>query len=77
MNSQKEIPDESNKCKWVVRPGTQGTYWAYTPCKSGFNYLSRINKPEQIKPAYDGRLCPICHKPIECNTKLLDDEELE
>ncbi len=63
-------------CKWIVREGTGNTFWAYTPCKSGFNYLSRIKKAEDIKPFYDGRMCPICEKPIECNVDLLTDMEI-
>ena len=61
------------KCKWTIREGTCNTFWAFTPCNPGFNYLSKINKAEDIKPTYDNRLCPICNKPIECNTELLND----
>ena len=61
------------KCKWTVREGTYDTFWAYTPCKSGFNYLSKIHKADQIKSTYDGRLCPICGNSIECNTELLEE----
>ena len=63
-------------CKWIVRPGTSNTFWAHTPCKSGFNYLSRINKAEDIKPFYDGRQCPICGKPIECNIELVTEGDI-
>lgn len=59
------------KCKWIVRNGTNNTFWAYTPCKRGFNYLSRTNKADQIKSLYDNRLCPICNKLIECNIELV------
>lgn len=62
------------ECKWVVRPGFGGTFWAYTPCKNGFNYLSRVNRKETIKPFYDERLCPICGKPIKCNIDLLEED---
>ena len=61
------------KCKWTVREGTNNSFWAYTPCQRGFNYLSKVTKAESIKPCYDGRLCPICGKPIECNTELIDE----
>jgi hypothetical protein len=64
-------------CKWIVREGSGFLFWAYTPCKSGFNPLSRINKVEQIKPCYDGRQCPICGKPIECNIELVAESEVE
>jgi len=60
------------RCKWIVRSGTNDTFWAYTPCKSGFNYLSKVKKAEQIKAAYDGRACPICGKAIECDTYLIE-----
>ena len=61
------------KCKWVVREGTYDTFWAHTPCKDGFNYLSKVHTAEQIKPTYDGRQCPICGKTIEINTELLKE----
>ena len=64
-------------CRWIVRDGTLNTFWAFTPCKKGFNYLSRINKAEDVKPWYDGRLCPICGKKIECNTWLIEGDEDE
>ena len=62
-------------CQWVVRDGVNNTFWAYTPCKRGFNYLSRINKVERIKPFYDGKECPICGKSIECNINLVAESE--
>ena len=62
-----------DKCKWTIREGTNNTFWAWTPCKAGFNYLSKINKTEDIKPIYDNRECPICKRPIVCNTELLND----
>lgn len=62
------------KCKWIIRPGTYNTFWAYTSCKPGYNYLSKINSTKDIEPAYNGRLCPICNKPIECDVELLKDE---
>lgn len=61
------------KCNWVVRPGTRNTFWAYTPCKPGYNYLSRVTQKDHIKPDYDGRVCPICGGMIECNVELCFD----
>ena len=60
-------------CNWIIRPGTNNTYWAYTPCEKGFNYLSKVNNADSIKPAYENRLCPICGKPIKCNTELVEE----
>lgn len=65
------------RCKWVVREGTQDTYWAYTPCKPGFNYLSKVHKAVDIPEAYEGRLCPICGKIIHLNIDLLNTETKE
>ena len=61
-------------CKWAVRPGTNNTFWAFTPCKPGFNYLSKVNRPESVKPTYDGHICPICGNRIKCNIELLQEE---
>ena len=62
-------------CKWIIRYGKSNTFWAYTPCKSGLSYLSRTSKVEQIKPCYEGKQCPICGKPIECNIELVTEVE--
>ena len=63
----------SEKCNWVVRPGTQNTFWAYTPCRRGFNYLSKVHKASYIKSSYEGRMCPICGKTIQCNLELVEE----
>lgn len=59
-------------CKWVIRPGTENTLWAYLPCRKTYNYLSKTSKKEQVKQTYDGKLCPVCNKPVECDVKLLE-----
>ena len=61
-------------CRWIVREGTGFKYWAFTTCKKGFNPLTKVSKLEAIKPEYDGRQCPICRKPIECDLSLVDVE---
>lgn len=58
-------------CKWVVREGTSNSYWAFTPCKKGFNYLSKIKKVDEIEKTYNGRICPICGNKIVCNMELV------
>lgn len=63
---------EEKECNWVIRPGTCNSFWGFTPCKPGFNYLSKINKVEDIVECYNGRLCPICGGVIKCNTELID-----
>ena len=62
----------SKECNWVIRPGTVNSFWAFTPCKPGFNYLEKFNKPEGIAEYYNGRLCPICGGVIKCNTELIE-----
>ena len=65
---------EKEKCVWKIRSGTNNSFWAYTPCKPGFNYLSKISKPEDIIEVYNNKKCPICEKAIECNIELIKDE---
>ena len=65
-----------DKCKWVVRFGTDNTLWAHTPCKPGFNYLSKTNKVEELEDLYDNRQCPICGNTIELNLKLVLDDAI-
>lgn len=68
----------SDKCKWIARPGTGDSYFAYTPCKPGFNYLGGSNWDAQsIKRYYNHKICPICGKSIEINTELLEDAHEE
>lgn len=55
-------------CEWKYRPGTNQSHWAYTPCKSGFNPLTRIENCDPyvgVADYYDGCECPICKKPIK------------
>ena len=61
-------------CKWVVRPGTNGSFWAHTPCKSGYNPLTKINRANDIEDAYNGRICPICGRTIKIDMSLMVDE---
>lgn len=55
-------------CKWIYRPGVNNSHFAMTPCKKGFNYLSKIPNSEPyigVADFYNGKQCPICNKPIE------------
>lgn len=65
-----------SKCKWVVRPGVGDTLWAYTPCKKGYNYLSKVKCAEHVESVYNGRICPICGNTIECDMSLLEEKSL-
>ena len=60
-------------CNWIVREGYHNTFWAFTPCKRGFNYLSKVSKVTEIKETYNGRVCPICGNTIICNMELVED----
>lgn len=55
-------------CEWKYRPGTNQSHWAYTPCKSGFNPLTRIENCDPyvgVADYYNNRECPICKRPIK------------
>jgi len=64
----------SEYCEWAIREGKDDTLWAYTPCKNGFNYLSKAYKVEYLKVCYEDRLCPICGKPIILKGYVFDDD---
>lgn len=68
---------DNSFCKWVVRPGTNDSLWARTPCKSGFNPLTRVTRVSDIKDAYEGRLCPICGRRIHIDLSLMSKEVYE
>lgn len=61
-------------CEWAVREGWGNSYWARTPCKNGFNPLTKTNKVSQLKDCYEGRKCPICGKPIKLKGYVFDDD---
>ena len=66
-----------DRCRWIIREGKGFRFWARTTCtERGFNPLSKISKIDNIKSEYDGRLCPICGKPIECDTTLVEGFEI-
>lgn len=57
-----------DKCIWVYRPGTNGSHFAFTPCKPGFNFLSKLpdSKPYVgVADYYNGYSCPKCGKRIQ------------
>lgn len=57
----------SSNCRWIYRPGTNNSHWAYTACKKGFNPLTRIPASEPFigcADFYNNKLCPICDRPI-------------
>ncbi len=61
-------------CKWKIREGTNNSFFAYTPCEPGFNYLSRSNNLESIKRIYNNTICPICGKVVKLDTSLVEEE---
>ena len=61
------------KCKWTIRDGYGNSYWGYTSCTKRYVYLSRVSSVEEIKPFYEGRLCPICNNTIECDFSLINE----
>jgi len=60
-------------CEWAVREGNVVPYWAFTPCKPGYNPL-KIKRASQLKEYYNNRLCPICHKRIRLKGYVFDDD---
>ena len=64
-----------NTCIWHIREGLNDSYWAFTPCKRGFNYLSRAKTINGIEHEYNGKQCPICGKTIVLNMDLVKGEE--
>lgn len=68
-----------DKCIWIYRPGTSDTHFAYTPCKPGFNFLSKLHnsKPHVgVADYYNGRTCPICGKQIQMDYSNIEGVKL-
>lgn len=55
------------ECVWIYRPGTDNTHFAFTTCRPGFNYLSKVSKSKPyvgVADFYNGYNCPICGNKI-------------
>lgn len=62
-------------CRWIYRPGFNNSHWAYTTCKKGFNYLSRLQHSESyigVADYYNNKQCPICGKRIKMDYSIID-----
>lgn len=69
---------EKEYCNWKYRPGTNNSHWAYTPCKSGYNPLTRIKDCEPyigVADYYNNKMCPICGKPIKIDYGVIKEEK--
>lgn len=56
-----------NECVWIYRPGTNDTHFAFTSCRPGFNFLSKVSKSKPyvgVADFYNDYNCPICGKRI-------------
>jgi hypothetical protein len=63
----KKINTESEFCEWIHREGNlPDTHFAFTPCKSGFNYLGE-SKNKRYADYWNNTRCPICGKLIHIN----------
>ena len=60
------------KCRWVVRPGTCNSFWAYTACTKykDYCYLSKVSNRDSVKSVYEKRICPKCNGIIEIDDEL-------
>lgn len=65
-------------CRWIYRPGTNGSHWAMASCDHSFKYLSKIRNdtPQLLGCAdfYNGKLCPSCGKIVEVEYTLVTKE---
>ena len=75
--AERKDGEQMEYCEWAVREGWGNSYWGSTPCKKGFNYLSKTNRVSQLKDCYENRLCPICGKPIKLKGYVFDDDFVE
>jgi len=61
-------------CKWIIRPSNNpNDFFAFTTCKSGFNYLSKAKNLDEVKSAYQGKECPICKNKIELDFRDIEE----
>ena len=69
----------SNYCRWIYRPGTNGSHFARI-CNGQFNYLSKIISDKEqyvgVADTYNNRLCPVCGKPIKMDYRIIQKEEV-
>lgn len=74
MNKTKYAGDY---CTWMYRPGANNSHWARLSCDGKFNYLSKIQSSEEyigVADLYNGRLCPVCNRPIRMSYAIIERE---
>jgi hypothetical protein len=65
------------KCIWKYRPGTNDSHFAFTPCRPGFNFLSKLSNSKPyvgVADYYNGYRCPICDKVIQMDYRNIEKE---
>lgn len=70
------MPDRT-PCKWLYRPGVNGSHFASASCDGSIKYLSKIPQDAArpgIADFYNGRCCPSCDHPIQMDYSLLSKE---
>lgn len=63
-------------CKWIYRPGTNGSHFAMASCDHDFKYLSKIIGAPQVYGCadfYNGKRCPACGQTIEMDYTLMSE----
>ena len=66
---------DNKYCRWIYRPGLNNSHWAYTTCKRGFNYLSKLHNSDPyigVADYYNNSQCPICGKRIKMDYSIID-----
>lgn len=66
-------------CRWVFRPGIGNlTHFARADCDHDYKALTKCSNVEP-KPGcadcYNGRLCPVCKRPIKIDYWLVDIDD--
>lgn len=70
---------QTSHCRWMFRPGTGDgfTHFASTSCSHTYVALTKC---QNVKPipgcadVYAGGLCPMCHRPIDMDYRLVSTE---
>ena len=65
-------------CRWIYRPGTNGSHHARISCNGQFNYLSKLISVKEsyvgVADEYNGRLCPACGRPIRMDYCIIEND---
>ena len=67
----------SAECRWIYRPGTYNSHFAFATCDKENKYLSKLPECEPyigVADVYNGQNCPSCGKRIRMDYLIIEED---